>query len=355
MWVQVSDAQAWNQALQRLPSPPVLQSWAWGEFKSRWGWSAERWVLNDAQSRPRAAVQLLKRTISRLPVSVLYAPKGPVCVDSDAYLETYLEALTFLEERARKHRAVWIKIDGDPAPGRAHSHQSQERSQDSVLNQLRAVLAERGWRCSNSQIQFRNTMHTDVRQTDEALLAAMKQKCRYNIRLAEKHKVQIRILSPIDEADARLLYGMYAETAQRDGFLIRDEAYYTDVWRAMNAVGFVAEHEGQPLAGVVVFCFADRVWYFYGMSRSAGREHMPNHLLQWTALRWARDQGYAVYDWWGAPERLEESDLMWGVYRFKDSFGAQFVEGLGAWDYAPVSLLYDAYLKLGSKLVRSVA
>jgi lipid II:glycine glycyltransferase (peptidoglycan interpeptide bridge formation enzyme) len=73
---------------------------------------------------------------------------------------------------------------------------------------------------------------------------------------------------------------------------------------------------------------------------------MPNYLLQWTAMRWARDQGCAVYDWWGAPDRMEESDPLWGVYRFKEGFGARLIEGLGAWDYAPSGLLYRAFLRL---------
>ncbi len=198
-------------------------------------------------------------------------------------------------------------------------------------------------------------MLTQVQHDDTTLLAAMKPKCRYNIRLAEKRGVAVRVMAPINDADVGLLYAMYAETAQRDGFIIREEAYYRDAWKAMNAVGFVAEHEGETLGGIVLLCFADRAWYFYGMSRSIGREHMPNHVLQWAALRWARNAGYALYDWWGAPEKLDESDSMWGVYRFKESFGAALFEGIGAWDYAPSPLLYRAYVEFGPKLIRSGA
>ena len=345
MWQPITDAGAWDDALRTLPSPHVLQSWAWGEFKSRWGWSAERWLLTDAQGQPRAAVQLLKRSISKLPACVLYAPKGPASIDFAAHAE----ALAFIEQRARHHHAIWAKADGDlflPSPsGRGVGGEGA----------IHALLQQRQWQFSRSQIQFRNTMLTPLQHDDAALLAAMKPKCRYNIRLAEKRGVTVRTLSPISDADAGLLYAMYAETAQRDGFLIREEAYYRDAWKSMNAVGFVAEHEGEPLAGIVLLCFADRAWYFYGMSRSQGREHMPNHLLQWTAMRWARDAGYALYDWWGAPEKLDESDSMWGVYRFKESFGAEFFEGIGAWDYAPSPLLYRAYVELGPKLIRSGA
>ncbi len=339
MWTRVADAHAWDEALRRLPAPHVLQSWAWGDFKSRWGWTAERWLLSDVQGSPRAAVQVLQRRIRRLPLCVLYAPKGPVFADHDAFGE----ALALLERLARAQRAIWVKLDGDPPAA----------DSGSTLAPCRALLASRGWHYSRSQVQFRNTLHTDLRCDDDALLSAMKPKTRYNIRLAEKRGVRVRRVASIGGDNAQLLYAMYAETARRDGFVIREAGYYFDAWRAMNGVAFVAEHEGQALAGLVLFCFADRAWYFYGMSRSVGREHMPNHLLQWTALRWARDQGYATYDWWGAPDRLDEGDSLWGVYRFKEGFGARFVEGLGAWDYAPSPVLYSAYLRLGPRLIRS--
>ncbi len=344
-WQPITDAGAWDDALGKLPSPHVLQSWAWGEFKCSWGWSAERWLLADAQGQPRAAVQLLRRSIGKLPACVLYAPKGPVSCDLDAHDE----ALALIEQRAKQHHAIWAKVDGDILP-----LSLSERGAGGEDN-LRALLQQRRWLYSAGQIQFRNTMLTTLQRDDATLLAAMKPKCRYNIRLAEKRGVIVRTLAPIEGADAGLLYAMYAETAKRDGFLIREEAYYRDAWKVMGAAGFVAEHAGEPLAGIVLLCFANRAWYFYGMSRSQGREHMPNHLLQWAALRWARDAGYALYDWWGAPETLDESDSMWGVYRFKESFGAAFFEGAGAWDFAPSPLLYRAYVELGPKLIRSGA
>jgi lipid II:glycine glycyltransferase (peptidoglycan interpeptide bridge formation enzyme) len=343
MWQLITNAHIWDEALRRLPWPHVLQSWAWGDFKSRWSWTAERWLLADTGGHPRAAVQLLKRTINRLPACVLYAPKGPIAID----LAAYADALAFVEQQARKHRALWAKVDGDlsplpPAGGAGGGSAS-----------LASLLTAQRWHFSASQIQFRNTGLSDVRHSDADLLAAMKPKTRYNVRVAEKRGVTVRVAAPIREDDARLLYAMYAETAQRDGFLIRDEAYYLDAWRAMSAVGLVAEREGQALAGLVMFIFGGRAWYFYGMSRNEGREHMPSYALQWHALRWARDHGCAVYDWWGAPEREDdEGDSMAGVWRFKAGFGATFSEGIGAWDYAPSPLLYRAYLEFGSRFIR---
>jgi len=92
----------------------------------------------------------------------------------------------------------------------------------------------------------------------------------------------------------------------------------------------------EPVAMVLVFRFAGRAWYMYGASRAVHREKMPNHLLQWEAMQWAREQGCTVYDMWGAPDVLDESDPLWGVYRFKQGFGGEFVRHIGAWDF-PVS------------------
>jgi peptidoglycan pentaglycine glycine transferase (the first glycine) len=324
-WRQIDSADAWEATLAAYPAPHTLQAAAWGDFKSRWGWSAQRWA------GPGSAMQVLTRRVG--PFDALYAPKGPVAHDLDGYID----ALAQLEALAKSRRAVWAKFDGDPPPG-----------PDGIvwdaasLDALRALLRSRGWTPASDQIQFRNTMLTPL-GADDAMLAAMGSKCRYNVRLAERRGVQIRAVHPVDGEDARALYAMYAETGARDGFFVRDAPYYLDAWRSMRATALIAEHEGQALGGVVLFKQGKRAWYFYGMSRSVGREHMPNHALQWAALRWARDNGCSVYDWWGAPEQLIETDSMWGVYRFKESFGARFAEGIGAWDYAPSRVLYRAY------------
>ncbi len=70
---------------------------------------------------------------------------------------------------------------------------------------------------------------------------------------------------------------------------------------------------------------------------------MPNHLLQWEAIRLAASQGCTRYDLWGAPDVLEESDPMWGVWRFKEGLGARFAPHIGAWDFPVSGPLYWSY------------
>jgi lipid II:glycine glycyltransferase (peptidoglycan interpeptide bridge formation enzyme) len=140
---------------------------------------------------------------------------------------------------------------------------------------------------------------------------------------------------------------MYHETAARDGFTARPAEYYLDGWTALYDAGmaqpFVAEFEGRPVAAVVLVRFGERVIYMYGASRNEARERMPNHLLQWTAICWAREQGARVYDFWGAPDVFDESDRLWGVWRFKAGFNGEVVRFIGAWDYPVRPWLYRLY------------
>lgn len=326
----VDDRNKWNSSLASLPAQHVLQSWEWGQFKSRWGWTPRYWLF-EANGRPRAAALVLRRALPRLGLSILYISKGPALDYAD---EPLVEAvLDRLEALARSERAIFVKIDPDvvdPSAG--------------VGKRVVTHLARRGWRFSPEQIQFRNTMLLDVTLSEDALLAAMKPKTRYNIRLASKKGVSIRA-SGID--DIELLYAMYAETAQRDGFIIRPLDYYRDAWSSFVQAGLaqplIAEVSGEAVAGLILFRFGERAWYMYGMSRDAHRDKMPNYLLQWEAIRWAKSQGCAVYDLWGAPDTLTESDPMWGVYRFKEGLGGQFTSHIGAYDFAPSKLIYWAY------------
>lgn len=312
----------WNAALAELPKAHVLQTWEWSEFKSRYGWQPTRylWLGDD---RPRAAASVLTRRPGRRLPAVMYVPKGPALDYGDTGLLEHV--LSHLEGVARQERALFVKIDPDVRADTAEGKAVVE------------TLRRRGWRASREQIQFRNTILLDLTRGPDELLAAMKSKWRYNVRLAARRGVSVRrgVL-----ADLPLLYQMYAETAARDGFVIRPEVYYRDAWGTFIEAGLaqplIAEVEGEPVAMVIVFHLAERAWYMYGASRAVHREKMPNHLLQWEAMRWAQEQGCTIYDMWGAPDVLDESDPLWGVYRFKQGFGGEFVRHIGAWDF-PVS------------------
>jgi lipid II:glycine glycyltransferase (peptidoglycan interpeptide bridge formation enzyme) len=219
------------------------------------------------------------------------------------------------------------------------------------MPELRGAVAEDlrglGWRESPEQIQFRNTVINDLTPPEETLLADMKPKWRYNIRLAERKGILIR---PGGILDLPSFYDMYTETGARDGFLVRPFPYYQAIWEGFLDRGLAhlllaeqAETPGEPVAGIILFRFGPTAWYFYGASTARARPLMPNYALQWAAMRWAKAQGCTRYDWWGAPDTLAESDPMWGVYRFKAGFGGKFSEGIGAYDKPASPRLYWFY------------
>ncbi len=314
--------------LERLPAPHILQTWEWGEVKERYGWRGTRWLWGTP-GRPQAAALILTRR-TRTPFGVMYVPKGPLLDYDDIPLLN--RVLGDLEEAARRERALFIKLDPDV---RTDTPQGE-----AVVSTLR----HRGWRASSENIQFRNTLFLDLTPSLDDIMAGMKSKWRYNIRLAARKGVQVRAGGADDLV---LLYRMYQETSQRNRFPIRPEGYYLDVWgtfiRAGMAQPLIAEVEGEPVAMLILFYLHDRAWYLYGASRSVHRDRMPNHLLQWEAIRRAKERGCTVYDLWGAPDRLDESDPMWGVYLFKRGFGAELVRHIGAYDYAPSLALYWLY------------
>ncbi len=366
----------WNAFIASLPNPHLLQTLEWGQVKQRYGWSplyalwterrflvqprAEHWALGD--EAVVAACLILKKPLLRrvlaARLTLLYAPRGPLLDWSNEPLRR--RVLDDLQAFARQQGAIFLKIDPEVALGLGPPPAPEAVEHENG----RAVMSElirRGWRYSAEQIQFKNSVLIDLSVSEEELLARMKQKTRYNLRLAQKKGVVIRTGTP---ADFSWLYKMYAETSLRDGFVIREEDYYRTVWRTFtrpssnhavpSAVPLIAEVQGQPVAGLFLFMFAQRAYYLYGMSREVHREKMPNYLLQWEAMRRARAAGCKLYDLWGAPDEFQPSDPLWGVYRFKEGLGGQVVRTLGAWDYVPQRLWYRLYSEVVPRMLEAM-
>jgi lipid II:glycine glycyltransferase (peptidoglycan interpeptide bridge formation enzyme) len=362
------DGAAWNARIARLPGAHLLQTWEWAHVKAQYGWQTRPVVWWQGESSPRedtaaspaAMAMILKRQVHvrglPTPISVMYAPKGPLLAWSDP--RTRQAVLGDLQAMARLERSAFVKIDPDLAVSEGGITTQGERW-DGDGDAVREDLQLRRWVFSDEQVQFRNTVMLDLASPEDEMLGRMKQKTRYNIRLASKKGVRVRP-GVVDELP--LLYRMYSETSRRDGFAIRDRAYYERVWTQFlgqpaapdipGAELLVAEVDGEIAAGVFVFFFAGRAYYLYGMSRAAHREKMPNYLLQWEAIKLAKRRGCRRYDLWGAPDEFNESDPLWGVYRFKEGFGGQVVRTLGAWDYPARRATYAIYTRVVPRLMR---
>ena len=319
--------------MQNQFSCHLLQTVEWAEFKAKTGWSATYVLWWDNSENLIGGASILCKTstipILKTPLRIMYVPRGPVTDWADAL--TTEKVLVDLCEYAKENQAVYIKIDPE-----VFSEVDGPQEFDIALSadKVQSILESSQWIYAKEQIQFKNTFWLSLKASEEELLANMKQKTRYNVRLSAKKGVSIRKAT---RNDFHLLYEMYAETSARDGFIIRNENYYIDLWQKLYendmAYGLIAEFEGEPLAGLMNFVHQDRVWYFYGMSTIKHRNLMPTYLLQWEAIKTAKSLGCTLYDLWGAPDEIDESDSMFGVFRFKQGLGASFIKGIGAWDF----------------------
>lgn len=350
------DRVTWNQLIRSMPGAHFLQTWEWAQVKSRYGWEAIPYTWSSSSgSTPNAAAMILKRRIPTggfgRKMCLLYIPKGPLLDWQDAPLRQHI--MESLQEFARRQGAIFVKMDPDVVTGKGIPGKN-DASEEPLGQKITTELSQHGWRASQDQIQFKNTVLIDLTPTEDDLLARMKQKTRYNIHLAEKKGVRVRVGS---SADLPLLYRFYAQTSLRDGFVIRDEKYYQLVWNTFmhegdpHAVPLIAEVDGVPVAAIFQFIFGARAYYLYGMSSGTHREKMPNHLLQWEAIRRAKSAGCTTYDLWGAPEEFVETDSMWGVFRFKEGFAGQVIRTMGAWDFTPSPLLYKLYTQAIPRLL----
>jgi lipid II:glycine glycyltransferase (peptidoglycan interpeptide bridge formation enzyme) len=349
------DAKTWNSIIASFSDPHILQTWHWGHVKSHFGWEPIYRVWGD-DVHPDAAALILQRTISlggfAAPLRILYSPKGPLIRDW-GNKSLVFQVLDDFRDLTRKKGAIFIKIDPDVPLGTGLPGMDNERI-DPLGEAVCQLLTSQGWGYSDEQIQFRNTVLIDLNPPEGEILARMKQKTRYNIRLAGRKGVAIKSCTEGDLGD---LYRMYAETSLRDGFAIRDERYYRLLWGTFMRQGveategnppptcepLVADIKGDPVAAVVIFRFAGKAYYMHGMSRPIHRDKMPNYLLQWEAMRRAKATGCKTYDLWGAPEAFEEDDSMWGVYRFKRGLGGEVVRTIGAYDLPTRPLFYGLY------------
>lgn len=251
--------------------------------------------------------------------TIAYIPRGPALAQPGP--EAVARFLRSLREHLESYGLVFLKIEPpwEEATG----------------------LEELGFHPSPHRIQMRTTLVLDLTRSSEALLSQMKPKTRYNIGLASRRGITV---SRAGTQELPIFYRLLQITAHRDGFPLRSWAYYQ---RAFACLGdylqlFLATYEGETLAAIAVVAFGREAVYLYGASSERHRNLMPNHLLQWEAMRWAQERGCQRYDLWGIPDEASTLDAwpepeqegkgMWGVYRFKRGFDGQVVRYAGAFD-----------------------
>lgn len=296
-----------------------LQSWEWGEFRQKTGVKVIRLGAFEKQN----FLMSYQLTVHPLPLSdynIIYFPKGPMPN------KTLLEALTKL---GRENKAILVKMEPNI-----------------LANQdIKKFLLENN--CQEGRPQFtKYTFVLDLTKSEEQLLAEMKPKTRYNIRLAQKHGVVVA------EDNSPAAFEEYlkltTETTQRQGFYSHTPDYHRKMWEILQPAGiahlFTATFQGQILATYLFFIFNKVLYYPYGASTREHREVMPTYALFWEAIKFGKSLGCQKFDLWGALGPNPDPNDPWiGFHRFKEGFGATLTEFAGTYDLVINPILYSLF------------
>lgn len=305
-----TDEKAWDESVARIPRSPLLQSWAWGAFQQSLG----RTVL-----RLGAGVPALQVITMPLPLRFAYdyLPRGPLSPECN-----WEDVKMFL--RAHTPRAAFLRVD--PAEGSAAQPKGSHRRPKTL--------------------QPHETLMLDLRKPEEDLLAAMHEKTRYNIRLAERKGVEVSTTTDIQELTE--FFALLRETSKRDKITSHPQGYYQRMFETLVAQDMIqlweARFEKQVIAANLVVSFGDTVTYLHGASSNQSRNVMAPHLLQWRQIQDAKARGFQWYDFWGiAPENFTKRHPWAGITRFKLGFGGLRVSYPAGFDLQLKPLHYQTF------------
>lgn len=334
-----SDAE-WDAFVAQHPHGSLLQTAVWARLKNRFGWTSQRvWVKQNGKIV--AGAQMLIKGYAMGIVRIGYVPHGPLVDWSDQ--EVVNLTLNQIDQAAFRDRVAFVKLE----PLLWQENLDRDRWQ--------ALCSEHNLLPDRDTIQPPRTVRIDLSGSEEEILAGMKQKTRYNIRLAARKEVTVRQGSM---ADIPLFNQLMRQTGSRNAFGIHDPKYYEvafdqfDTLLPGSVALFIAEYEQKPLAAVMAFAHGTQGAYLYGASSNEERERMPTYAVQWAAIQWAKAQGCRWYDMWGVPDQSqseleatfkERNDGLWGVYRFKRGWGGRVDRTVGAADRVYNRLTYRLY------------
>lgn len=303
-----------------------MQSIQWTKVKSNWG--HECVISRDPNGKIQGAMLVLIRKLPIFGKTLLYAPRGPVC-DLHRYdiIADLLEGVKIL---AKKYKSYLFRMDPYILA-----------DDDEFISEIQKMgFAFQPHMPDFTTFQIRNNYMLDIEgKTEEELLAHFHSKWRYNIRLAARKGVVCDYYNKgnvIDEQKLDEFYELMKTTGDRDGFIIRPKEYFRKMLLSLGEEHcrlYMCYKDSKALSGAVTTQYAGKTSYVYGASANEARNLMPNHLMQWTMIQWAVENGDFVYDFQGIPNYDDESSPNYGVYRFKKGFNGQVVEFAGEFDY----------------------
>lgn len=305
-----------------------LQSWEWGEFRQKTGLKVIRLGLFE-ETKIISGYQLTLHPLPHTKYTVGYLPKGPL--PNTSMLES-------LKKIGGQENCLFIKLEPNISP-HPQTHQ---------------FLIENGCRLGKP-LFTKYTFTLDLTPSEEELLSQMKEKTRYNVRLAQKSGVTVREDNSPEAFETYLQ--LAKETTKRQKFYAHDEKYHRLMWQTLQPSGIAhlliakkqfnnltIEQSNNVLAAWILFLFHDTLYYPYGASSSEHRELMASNLMMWETIRWGKSHGAKVFDLWGAlGPNPNPKDPWFGFHRFKEGYGPKLVEFIGTYDLVINPLLYPFY------------
>ncbi len=297
-------------------TPHFLQTKYWAQVRSQMGWEAE-WI-DDAL--------LLTR---KLPLDMRFGYMPQVDLTTLNWEK--------LQQYAKQHHLTHIQLDPD------------NLARDYVLP---VDTAERYGLQKTAPLYLRHTVVLDITKSDVELQSAMKEKTRYNLRLALKKGVQITITD--NDKDFEIFLKLFFETVARQRYFGREPGYYKTIWQTLKPQGkakiAIATYDGVPVTAWMLFLSDNVIYYPYGGSSDQHRNVMATYALVWGIMNWGRERGFKFLDLWGTlGPNAKESDKDFGFHRFKTGWGGEEIEYVNAYDMVIDKTWYNLF-RFGNSL-----
>jgi len=320
----------WEDLVKKNPASGFHQSFAWAKFKQVQDWDTYKiGIFSDKNNKLVGGCSILEFSFSN-GTNFLYLPEGPV-------LNYENEDELFWQWRALE-TALHSVISLSPNNKTTHI-----RIEPRITSVFPWFLT--GYTKAPINLQPRHTQVINLESSTEEILAQMKPKGRYNIRLAEKKMVKIL---EIPFSDIKTFYKLYETTFKRDKFEGKDITFFENYVKYCGEFSkiFIAKVNNNILATAIVVYFGDRATYLYGASSSEMREYMAPYALHWHIIQDAKNKKYKEYDFWGIAKDENNTEHEWyGLTKFKKQFGGNQLDFIGAYDYVIQKDLYEAFIK----------
>lgn len=306
----------------------IIQSWEWGEFRKRLGLPVLRFGIYKNGKLTRA-FQLTLHPIPLTKFRIGYLPKGGV-PDQDL-----AEALMQI---GTKYHCAAIKVEPNIQ----------------ILDiKFKTSNIDPRFIPSSKPLFTKFNFLLDLTRSEEEILKRMHPKFRYNIKIAQKHGVKVKIREDLEAF--KIFSKLYFATAKRQGYHGHNQLYHQLAWKTLHQAGLakilIAFYQDPKseirnlLSAWMLYQFKDTLYYPYGGSSDSHRNLMASNLAAWEAIKLGKKMGLKTFDLWGALSAGSSPYHPYqGFHRFKAGTGAELVEYLGTFDLVlnkPLYLLFN--------------